>query len=212
MSARFEVTANLNVRSGPTTDSEVYETLVAGRIVDEAEIPVEWCPIEMEDNTIGWISRKYLREAGPDVPEPAEKPGAAITGKKVVSKAMTQNKDPYIFGYEVDLDDPNPDAFDCSELVQWDCHQLEISPEMPDGAANQYEHCKKYNTIIPIDEAVRTPGALLFRITPDGNHVVISRGDGSTIEAKGKYYGVGVFSTAGRDWTAGALIPGVSYN
>ncbi len=64
---------------------------------------------------------------------------------------------------------------------------------------------------IEIEDAITTPGALLFRMSSSGNHVAISRGNGTTIEARGKAYGVGVFSAKGRPWTHAGLIPGVDY-
>ena len=52
---------------------------------------------------------------------------------------------------------------------------------------------------MPVQEALRTPGALLFR----PGHVAISLGDGRTIEARGRRYGVGIFDGAGRFTHAG---------
>jgi len=199
----------LNVRSGPGTNWEVIATANAGDVLISPAVE-GWLPIELTDETIGWCSSKYLTEdkEAPVVPAPAPD---ALTGKAVVAKAMTQAGDPYIFGTEVDLNDPNPDGFDCSELLQWVCAQLKVMPKMPDGASAQLDHCIAHNTTITVAEGVKIAGALLFRISPTGNHVVISRGDGSTIEAKGSAYGVGVFSTAGRGWTHAAKIPGVTY-
>jgi cell wall-associated NlpC family hydrolase len=129
----------------------------------------------------------------------------------VVTKAMTQTGDPYIFGTEVNLTDPNPDAFDCSELVQWVCAQLGVKPAMPDGAIYQRDHCRNHGTLITLAEAVKTPGALLFRISSSGNHVAISMGNGATIEARGSAYGVGSWSATRSGFTHAGLIPGVSY-
>ena len=41
-------------------------------------------------------------------------------------------------------------------------------------------------------------------------HIAISLGNGKTMEARGKDYGVGVFSAQNRGWTAGGLIPELS--
>lgn len=204
----FKATEDVNVREGPSTDYEIIGTMSEGDRLED--ISVKWCPTWMEDNTIGWVSRRLLEEEG-EIEEAPPPPSTVVTGKKVVQKAMSQAGDPYIFGYEVDLKDVDPEAFDCSELVEWTCAQLGVEPRMPDGAAAQADHCGRNGTKITIQEAVKTPGALLFRLYPSGNHVVISRGDGSTIEAKGKDYGVGVFSTAGRGWNYAARIPGVTY-
>lgn len=207
----YEITADmLNIRSGPGIQYDIIGSEPKGIVVGEAKI-LDWLPIELEDNTIGWVSKKYLKEIDLEDDEEVDIPILVTTGSAIVTKAMTQNKDPYIYGHEVDLNDPNPKAFDCSELVEWVCTQLKVVPKVPDGAIYQYKHCEKYGTLITIAEGVKTPGALLFRLTGTGNHVVISRGDGSTIEAKGTDYGVGVFSITGRGFNAAAKIPGVIY-
>jgi len=129
---------------------------------------------------------------------------AAPTGRGTsgdfLNAALAQNGDRYVFGAETNLNDANPNTFDCSELVQWAAHQAGVS--IPDGSANQ----RAASIPISVEEAIRTPGALLFR---DG-HVAISLGDGRTIEAKGSRYGVGIFDARGR-FTSGGLIPGMSY-
>lgn len=118
---------------------------------------------------------------------------------------LSQRGDPYIFGYEVNLNDPNPRAFDCSEFIEWAAHRA--GGYMPDGSPAQWDYCRRKGTSIGVAAAVRTSGALLHK---DG-HIAISLGNGNTIEAKGKAYGVGVFSAAGRGWTHGMKVPGMVY-
>lgn len=207
MNYKVSAPSGLNVRSGPGTDYEILGVLTMGQIISVIDTTV-WLPFiqdidENGDITFGWVSSKYLDRTTTAPPVPI----ITKTGQAVVTKAMTQTGDPYVYGAEVDLDDPDPTKFDCSELVQWVCHQLNIQPEMPDGSANQRAFCEHYGTMISIEDAVKTAGALLFG---DG-HVAISRGDGSTIEARGKDYGVGSWSSKNRPWVAAAKIPGVSY-
>jgi cell wall-associated NlpC family hydrolase len=135
------------------------------------------------------------------------------TGKEIVELELTQKGKPYIFGYEVDLDDPDPEAFDCSEMEEWACWQKRVRPRFPDGSLNQLEHCRKHGTLISIEQAIRTPGALLFIQTDTHHHVATSQGNGMTIEARGKNYGVGEWPADAeeRGWTHAALIPGVDY-
>jgi hypothetical protein len=71
----------------------------------------------------------------------------------------------------------------------------------------QLPHCRQKGTIIPLEQAIRTRGALLFA----NGHVAISLGDGRTIEARGRAYGVGIFNARGRSFHTGALIPGMKY-
>ncbi len=132
-------------------------------------------------------------------------PAPEATAEAFVLRALAQAGDRYVFGAEARLSDPDPREFDCSELVQWAAHQVGIT--IPDGTKYQLPHCERAGTLISVEEAVRTRGALLFR----PGHVAISLGDGRTIEAKGSAYGVGRFSAHGRGWTTGALIPGMKY-
>lgn len=122
------------------------------------------------------------------------------------AKALTQRGDPYVFGAEARFDDPNPRAFDCSELVEWAASRLGV--RFVDGAQNQRDACRQAGTLIGVHEGIRTRGALLFRIDVDGDHVAISLGDGKTIEARGKAFGVNVFDATGRTWTDAGLVPG----
>lgn len=128
-----------------------------------------------------------------------------------VGLCLKQIGDRYIFGAEVNLNDENPTAFDCSELVQWAAHRVGVVPEFPDGSWAQEAACKHANMLIPIARAIDTQGALLFRHRGSDGHVAVSLGNGSTIEARGRAYGVNVFNATGRDWTAAGLIPGLIY-
>ena len=123
--------------------------------------------------------------------------------------ALTQQGDRYIFGAEAEFDDPNPSAFDCSELTQWAAARCGV--QFVDGAQNQRDMCKSKGTLIPVDKGIGTRGALLFRIDegPGNDHVAISLGDGKTIEARGADFGVNVFSASGRTWTHAGLVPGL---
>lgn len=128
-----------------------------------------------------------------------------------VNLCLAQKGDKYIFAAEASATDPNPEAFDCSELIEWASHRLDIV--MPDGSMNQRAYCIGAKTMISIDKARRTRGALVFRdpsITGTG-HVAVSLGDGTTIEARGSAYGVGVFPFDNRGWTEAALHPGLDY-
>lgn len=142
-----------------------------------------------------------------------------IVGQDLVDKALTQKGDPYVYGKEVELDDADPDAFDCSELVEWVCAQLNVRPFMPDGTIYQIRHCRNHDNEAYIDDAITTPGALLFYFSdnpfeggrPSGAHVAISQGNGKTIEARGRRYGVNEFDAYNRGWTHAGLVPGVAY-
>ncbi|WP_426561271.1 transglycosylase SLT domain-containing protein [Angustibacter sp. McL0619] len=130
--------------------------------------------------------------------------------------ALRQRGDRYVMGANARLNDPNPKAFDCAELTRWAAHQA--GAKLPDGSWMQFLKLKQQGMLIPVDEAVHTPGALLFRFSseprpgglrPDESHVAISLGDGKTIEARGHAYGVNEFS-ATRGFNYAAVIPGIS--
>lgn len=134
--------------------------------------------------------------------------------KQIIDWAQQLDGIDYRFGAENDGKDADEiRAEDCSELVQNACDENRVVPAMPDGAINQYHHCKAHGTLIPVSQGIKTYGALLFRITPEtGNHVVFSLGNGKTFEARGRAYGVGSWNAEGRPWTHAALIPGVDYS
>ena len=129
-----------------------------------------------------------------------------------VDAAIAQRGDRYVFGSEAGLDDPDPDAFDCSELTQWAADQVGVT--IPDGATYQYLDLKAKGHLLPVEEALHTKGALLFYFSseptaaggrPSSAHVAISLGDGKTIEARGTSYGVNEFGGAGRFNRAGVI-------
>lgn len=89
--------------------------------------------------------------------------------------------DPYIFGTEVKLDDPNPKAFDCSELVEWFFAQFNI--KVPDGSYNQY----------PLTTPVVIPTAFDLGFCLKDNvpyHVAICYDDKFMVHAKNSKSGV----------------------
>lgn len=137
---------------------------------------------------------------------------ASTLADQFVALAQAQKGDSYVFGTEADLDDADPDSFDCSELTQWAAEQVGVT--IPDGAMYQYLELKDQGQLMSVDEALRTKGALLFYFseepTPGGSrpgtaHVAISLGDGRTIEARGTSYGVNEFPAEGRFNYAGVI-------
>jgi hypothetical protein len=111
--------------------------------------------------------------------------------------ALTQKGKPYIWG------DSGPNSFDCSGLVQWAAGKVGLT--FPKPVSSQLAQCTRAGTLITVQQAIATPGALLIR--GPNEHIVISLGNGNTIEAMGKAYGVRIGGTKGRTWTTGALLP-----
>lgn len=139
-------------------------------------------------------------------------------------QAIAQEGDVYRYGAEVDFADPNPDVWDCSELLQWSgatCVPA-VRPAVPDGSWLQFRAIARAQRTTSIVTACRTRGACLFRFgsdpltggRPAGAHVALSLGDGSTVEARGSKWGVGSWTSdpAARGWTHAGLLPGVDYH
>ena len=140
------------------------------------------------------------------------------TGKTqaFLQNALAQSGDAYQWGATASPTDPNPTAFDCSELVKWAAKRAGV--DIADGAAGQYNQLKAQGATISVQQALKRPGALLFSFNgeptpgagePARAHVAISLGNGKTIEARGKAYGVGSFDASNRFQYA-AIIPGLS--
>ena len=119
--------------------------------------------------------------------------------EKMVAFALAQNGKPYIWGGN------GPTGYDCSGLVQ--AASAAAGKTLVKPSASQWATCVAQGRTVPIKTALGTRGALLFRIgVGEFNHVAISLGNGSTVEARGTGYGCGVFGgAAGRGWTGAAI-------
>jgi len=117
---------------------------------------------------------------------------------------------PYNFGIEISATDPNPSAFDCSELIEWSLKQFDI--DIPDGANNQFEFCVKNGRVIPKERLLDTKGAFGFIHGKRDHfvgkiHVGVADGVGNMIEARGKAYGVIVSPVDLSRWTHACVLP-----
>ena len=130
-----------------------------------------------------------------------------------LNAALAQQGDRYVFGHEAQVTDENPDTFDCSELVQWAAGRAGI--EITDGSWLQYRALAQRDADMTVEEALRTPGALLFTFSSDPNvggrpsraHVAISLGDGRVMEARNPRVGVLISDASTHQWTHAAVIP-----
>jgi cell wall-associated NlpC family hydrolase len=132
-----------------------------------------------------------------------------------LTAAKAQEDDPYVYGARRTPTAKNPRSFDCSSLTQWAARQAGV--KIASTAEYQYMEMKQHHRLISVDEALRTPGALLFYFSveptaglpPGQAHVAISKGDGTTIEARNTAMGIGEWSAKHRFRWAGVL-PGIS--
>lgn len=138
--------------------------------------------------------------SGATAPSSSTSPSVEV----MVQAALAQKGKAYVYGAEVKASDTHAKAFDCSELVEWAVSQA--GGYIPDGSQAQREYCRKHKTTLPVEEAIKTRGALLFT----DSHVAISLGDGMTIEAANSKKGVCSLKAAGRGWKEAGLVPGLS--
>jgi hypothetical protein len=141
------------------------------------------------------------------------------TTQQFLATALAEQGKPYVYGATAQISDPNPPAFDCSELTKWAAARSGVT--IPDGATAQYLYIRDHGDTMTVQQALHTPGALLFHFghepknlgdIPADGHVAISLGDGvHTIEARGHAYGTNVFdNAAGRSFNFAGMIPGMS--
>ena len=177
--------------------------------------------------SLGSLDSSLTSSLGASLTSPAGTAGTIGTGslgayggspktQAFLQSALAQAGDPYVWGASASPTDPNPKAFDCSELTKWAAKRVGV--DLPDGSWLQYLQLKQQGATIPVAQALQTPGALLFSFsqepTPGGGrpshaHVAISLGNGRTIEARGRSYGVGSFD-AGNRFQYAAVIPGLA--
>jgi cell wall-associated NlpC family hydrolase len=131
--------------------------------------------------------------------------GSSSLAQNFLNTALAEQGKPYVYGATANVNDPNPPAFDCSELTKWAAAR--VGDPIPDGATAQYLYIRDHGRTMSVQQALHTPGALLFHFghepkdlsdIPADGHVAISVGDGvHTIEARGHKYGTNVFDATG---------------
>ena len=140
--------------------------------------------------------------------------GSSSVAQTFLQQALAQQGKKYIYGADPPASNADPSAFDCEGLTRWAAARVGI--DIPMGATFQYRFLEQHGTTMSVDQALHTPGALLFHfgsdpnkgVPPDG-HVGISVGDGvHVMEAKGQAYGTNVFADASHFNYAG-MIPGM---
>jgi cell wall-associated NlpC family hydrolase len=140
------------------------------------------------------------------------------TTQLFLANALAEKGKPYVYGATARISDPDPKSFDCSELTLWAAARAGV--KIPDGATAQYLYIRDHGATMSVQQALHTPGALLFHFgheprdlgdIPADGHVAISLGDGEhTIEARGHAYGTNVFDNAGgRSFNFAGMIPGM---
>lgn len=133
------------------------------------------------------------RDFLPGVGNGTDSGGTAATAARgrMVAFALAQNGKPYLWGAS------GPGSYDCSGLVQ--AATAAAGRTLTKPSASQWAAIQAAGKTLPLDTAIRTRGALLYK----PGHIAISLGNGSTIEAMGSAYGVCIGNASGRGWTGG---------
>lgn len=113
--------------------------------------------------------------------------------EKFMQILEAQKGKPYVWGAD------GPTSFDCSGLIVYGLQQVGVlKPGEDRHSSALIAMCEP----IPVRRAINTRGAVLYR----PGHIAISRGDGTTIEARNPEQGVGFFDVLDRGWTRAGIL------
>jgi len=145
------------------------------------------------------------------------------TGKEMVSLALQHLGEPYDLGALAPKNDPSWNGpWDCAEFVSWcvyqtarklyGCFNNEAAPATADAYTGYWARdAEALGKRITVAEAARIAGAAVLRVGAKIGHIVISDGQGGTVEAHSSNTGVIKHTLSGRRWDLGILIPGIAY-
>jgi hypothetical protein len=170
----------------------------------------------------GLIDQPFDDSSVPMPPDDPPDPPDADNGndldtplERFLKMAVAQSGDPYDSDSSANIvNNPNPVELECSELTEW--AGMNAGVKLATTSYLQFFQMEDANAITSVDEALHTPGALLFTFDPPPvrgggrppkAHVAISLGDGRTIEAMGTKYGIKVADANPDRWTNAAIIP-----
>lgn len=115
--------------------------------------------------------------------------------------------------------------WDCAEFMSWLVYQVSgklygcvdnhANPATVEAYTGAWQHdVATLGKGIPWRDAAGIPGAILLRYPPapgSMGHIVVSDGEGGTVEAMGKRWGVCRGKVSGRAWDTGVLVPWLNY-
>jgi hypothetical protein len=144
----------------------------------------------------------------------------------MLALALTRRGEPYV-NQRIRIDDPNwHGPWDCAEFMSWlvyqtsgrlyGCLDNSANPARADAYTGSWKaDSRRLGRRIPWRQAAATVGAMLLRYPPQAGtmgHIAISDGQGGTVEARGRRYGVVAYTASGRDWDTGVLVPWIDYD
>jgi len=147
------------------------------------------------------------------------------TGTAILQLARKHIGEKYVLGSLAPKDNPHWNGpWDCAEFASWLVFQVggflygcENDSGDPDSA-NAYtgywaRDAKSRGKCVSLEEAARTPGAMVLRAPQAGatGHIVVSDGKGGTVEAHSTKRGVIAHTLSGRRWDTAILVPGIRF-
>lgn len=161
-------------------------------------------------------------------PGPTGLSAPPATGEQLLQLARQHVGEKYDLSAKVPKNNANyKGAWTCSEFVSWLVFQVTQTLYGCDNdkgdpatarAYTGYWHrdaqSKDKGQVISVEQAARTPGAAVLRLPqpPAMGHIVVSDGQGGTVEAHSPIDGVISFMLSARRWDLGILVPGIAYS
>lgn len=151
-------------------------------------------------------------------------PAGRPTGDNVLALARQHVGENYILGARAPMSNAKwKGPWDCAEFVSWCTYQVSgilfgtrprNDPVMADAYTGYwFDQAAQSGAAIDWREAANIPGAAIVRRPVAGQigHIVLSDGQGGTIEAHSHTRGVIADTLSGRRWDCGVLVPGIEY-
>ncbi len=148
------------------------------------------------------------------------------TGEEIYNLGEKHVGERYILGAFVPKNNSNwKGPWDCAEFVSWcvfqvsntlyGCDNDSKNPASADAFTGYWgRDAQRLGKKISISDAAKTKGAAVLRVAGPGvkcGHIVISDGNGGTVEAHSTNRGVIKNTLSGRRWDTGILVPGIDY-
>ncbi len=148
-----------------------------------------------------------------------------MNGNDILTLGNKHVGESYILGSQVPKDNKSwKGPWDCAEFVSWlvfqvsgklyGCNNDMGNPATADAYTGYWRNdAETKGKIITVEQAARTPGAAILRVPAVGltGHIVVSDGNGKTVEAHSHRDGVINSVINGRRWDFGILVPWIDY-
>jgi cell wall-associated NlpC family hydrolase len=149
----FLQAGSVNLRSGPSTDTEVLTVLAYGQSMQRTGISEEWSRVLLEDGTEGFLMSKFIDSSAPPTPTPTPTPTPAPTAAPTkappappaVEKASSMSAETQqqmitfarsFLGYPYVYATSGPSSFDCSGFTSYIYREM-FGISLPRSARDQ---------------------------------------------------------------------------